>query len=165
MLTYERAHERLLHDPVSGDLIWKMDHWKKVKAGNIAGDRYRNGYRRVCIDSKEYLAHRVVWLMAHGEWPPREVDHINGIRDDNRLSNLRLAASSENKQNAGLRSDNKSGLTGVTWVPTRGKWRADIHLSRKQYCLGFFDTVDEAAAARTKAKAELHKFQPVARAA
>lgn len=164
MLTYERAHERLIHDAETGELVWKIDHWKKVKAGNIAGDLYGNGYRRVCIDSKDHLAHRVVWLMAHGEWPHGEIDHINGVRTDNRLVNLRVLTSSQNKHNHHGRSDNKSGFTGVSWFRSANRWRADITVDRKAIYLGSFHDINEAAAAYAKAKSELHTFQPVARA-
>lgn len=163
MLTYERAHERLMHDRDTGELFWKVSHWKRVKAGNVAGDKYRNGYRRVCVDSKEYLAHRVVWMMAYGEWPTNEIDHINGDRADNRLCNLRLATSTQNKQNTGRRSDNKSGRVGVSWQKNLGKWQAAITVNRKQRHLGFYPDIESAAMAYAKAKAELHKFQPVSR--
>lgn len=163
MLTFERAHERLIHDIESGELIWKIDFWKKVKAGCIAGDRYHNGYRRVCIDSKDYLAHRVVWLMTYGEWPAGEIDHINGIRDDNRIANLRLATSAQNKQNIGLRSNNKSGFQGVSWFVAAKKWRADIVKDHIQHYLGTFETPELAADFRELVKSHLHFFQPTSR--
>jgi hypothetical protein len=165
LLTFERAHERLIYDDKTGLLTWKIDHWKTVKAGRLAGDFYRNGYRRVCVDSKDYLAHRVVWLMIHGEWPDCEIDHINGDRTDNRIENLRLATSAQNKQNVGLKSSNRSGFTGVSWFKACKCWRADITLNGKAIYLGRFDTPEAAAEAYAKAKAELHTFNPVARAA
>lgn len=163
MLTYERAHERLRHDSESGELIWKVDFWKKVKAGKVAGDRYRNGYRRVCIDSQDYLAHRVVWLMAYGEWPEAEIDHINGVRDDNRLNNLRLATSAQNKQNVGLKSNNKSGFQGVTWFKKARTWRADIAKDHVKHYLGRFDTAAKADEFRDLVKFHLHTFNQTCR--
>lgn len=165
MLTYERAHERLICEAKSGLLTWKIDHWKRIKAGKPAGDFYGNGYRRVCVDSVGYLAHRVVWLMAYGEWPDGEIDHVNGDRSDNRISNLRLATAAENKQNIGLKANNKSGFTGVSWDRKSAKWKGTITLGGKAMHLGYFDTPEAAAEAYAKAKAELHTFNPVARAA
>lgn len=103
--------------------------------------------------------------MAYGAWPDGEIDHINGDRKDNRLENLRLATSSENKQNIGLKSNNRSGFTGVSWFAAAKKWRADITIAGKMRHLGRFDTPEAAAEAYAKAKAELHTFNPVARAA
>ncbi len=165
MLTFERAHERLRYDEVAGELYWKVDHWKKVKAGGVAGDKYGNGYRRVCIDSQSYLAHRVVWLMVTGKWPELQVDHINGNRSDNRIQNLRLATSGDNHQNAGRRADNTSGLVGVSRWKNTLKWRADITVAGRQKYLGTFEHPEDAHAAYLEAKSRLHTFNPVPREA
>jgi len=165
MLTYERAHDRLRQDPETGELYWKIDHWKKVKAGQVAGDLYRNGYRRVCLDSKDYLAHRVVWLMTYGVWPEVQIDHINGNRTDNRVCNLRAATSGENHQNLARRLDNSSGRIGVSQWARTGKWRADITVKGRQVYLGTFNTAEEADVAYREAKARLHTFNPIPREA
>lgn len=168
MLTYDEAHRLFSYDPETGLLTRRITTGKKSKAGMVVGHPYSNGYLRVGVGPRgacrEYLLHRLIWMMCTGSWPDGEIDHINGIRDDNRLSNLRVATSGENRQNSCRYATNKSGHRGVSWFRLAGKWRADITVSRKRLYLGTFDTVEAAAAAYTKAKSELHTFQPVARA-
>lgn len=76
------------------------------------------------------------------------IDHINHIKHDNRKSNLRIVTSSENRINIGIRSNNKSGVTGVTFDVTRNKWRSYLNINGKQIYLGRFDTIEEAKKAR-----------------
>lgn len=101
--------------------------------------------------------------MEHGEWPSKEIDHINGSRTDNRITNLRQATSAQNKQNARMRSDNSSGYPGVSWFKCCNKWRADIQGGRKQNYLGVFDTAELAHEAYEFAKSLLHTFSPSVR--
>ena len=107
--------------------------WNTCRAGTVAGAPGSGGYRYVNLtfDGKprRMLAHRVVWALATGAWPEVEIDHRNGIRDDNRLSNLREATRSQNKHNVGLSRRNTSGLRGVSWFRAGGRWRADIMAS------------------------------------
>ena len=82
----------------------------------VAGANVRSGdYIRVSFNGKEYPAHRLIWLLVYGQSPDQFIDHINGVRTDNRLANLRLASDAENKRNVGIRSHNTSGEKGVTW--------------------------------------------------
>lgn len=167
MITYEDAHRLFAYDPDTGLLTRRITTSKKAKAGLVVGNPYSNGYLRVGVGPrgacKEYLLHRLIWMMHAGEWPEGEIDHINGVRTDNRLANLRIATSGENRQNSCRYASNKSGYRGVSWFRVAGKWRADITVNRKAIYLGSFDDINEAAA-YTKAKSELHTFQPVARA-
>lgn len=75
-----------------------------------------------------------------GEWPPDEIDHINGVRDDNRWVNLRIATRGQNLCNARRRSDNTSGYKGVCWDANKGKWLASITINRKNKFLGHYET-------------------------
>jgi hypothetical protein len=84
------------------------------------------------------------------------VDHINGVRSDNRWCNLRLATQRQNSANQGLRTTNKSGIKGVSWEARRGSWRAQIVAGGKALFLGSFKTITEAKAARLAAEAEHH---------
>jgi len=98
----------------------------------------------------------LAWLFVHGFDPPQQIDHINGIRDDNRIANLRLATVAENSQNVGKQSNNKSGFKGVHWHARGKKFRAQIMANGKSKSLGLFHTAAEAAAAYDIAAAELH---------
>lgn len=119
----------------------------------------------VQVGRKKYRAHRIAWLLTHGEYPPHGIDHANGDKADNRLSNLRAATQAENGQNLKTKSNNTSGHPGVSWFKPVNKWRARIMLNRKEYGLGYFDSVEAAAEAYRKAKTELHTFQPTLRVA
>jgi hypothetical protein len=160
-LTLERANELFI---LTRDGLLLCRHSRpRARAGSEAGSYKGDGYKRVKVDYREYLAHKVVWLMTHGAWPKSEIDHINGIRDDNRPCNLREATSAENNQNKGRQRNNSSGLTGVDLFNNR--WRARIRVNKELMHLGYFDTPAEAAAAYAEAKKRLHTFQPVSRVA
>lgn len=113
------------------------------------------GYRRGSILSRRYMAHRVVFALFHGRWPEGEVDHINGIRDDNRPHNLREATHAENMKNQGARRGT-SRYCGV-YRHAAGKWCASCQNgSGKQVYLGWFDTEVAAAVAYDAAAREWH---------
>lgn len=129
-----------------------------VKAGTVAGSVYNGGYIRIGVGGTVYLAHRLAWFYVYGEWPNQELDHINRIRTDNRISNLRQANTAENCQNRSRRSDNTSGHPGVCWFKKREKWVARIAINQKRMHLGYFDDIDEAISAYEAAKKRLHHF-------
>ena len=162
-----RVYELLTYDPESGDFRWLVDRGKSKagKAGAIAGSNVGNGYRRIMIDGKSYLSHRLAWLYVHGAWPAKEIDHVNGSHSDNRIVNLREATSAENHQNLALSPRNTSGHTGVHWRKKERKWRAMIQIGRVQKSLGLYDSIEDAIAARVKGKAEKHLFNPFDRKA
>jgi HNH endonuclease len=109
------------------------------------------------IKNGEYKAHRLAWLITRGSWPIDQLDHINGIRDDNRLANLREASNLLNQQNQRLpRSNNKSGYLGVSWCSSRESFEARIRSQGKRLFLGYFSVADEAHAAYLQAKRLLH---------
>ena len=153
-LTAERLRELLAYDQDTGVFTWKVNV-SNVKAGGVAGGHNTKGYTHIKIDGRKHSAHRLVWLYAHGEWPPAEVDHINGIKADNRIVNLREATRSENAHN--LRkshADSKTGFLGV--APSYGKFKAHIMVDGKKKHLGYFPTPEEAHAAYLAAKRQLH---------
>lgn len=165
MLTAERLREALHYDHETGVFTWRSRTSNRVKIGDIAGAIDLNGYRLIGVDGRLYKAHRLAWLYVYGRWPVKQIDHINGVRDDNRFANLREATSGENHQNITRRSDNTSGFIGVTWHRQNMKWMAQIRVDGRYHYLGCFNTSEEANAAYLKAKADLHTFQPVPREA
>ena len=129
-----------------------------TKAGDIANCDDGGGYIRTEVFGKKYRAHRLAFLYITGEWPKNYVDHINGVRNDNRWVNLRDATKSVNQQNQRKPPvNNTSGYMGVIWHKQRGKWRVRIVVNSKQISLGFFDDVHEAGAHYLKKKRELHE--------
>lgn len=150
-LTQEYVRSRLDYDPESGVFKWKtIGDFKAnagtVRVGDVAGHVDYRGYVLIGIRRRRVLAHRVAWLWWHGFLPekPIVIDHINRIKSDNRICNLRLADRSQNVQNVGLRSNNTSGHRGVSYSAERGKWVAMIHHKKTAKPLGRFDTKEEA---------------------
>lgn len=110
------------------------------------------GYSIITIFCTKFMAHRVIWAYHYGEWPINEIDHINGIKRDNRLENLRDVTTSENQKNRCLAIINTSGSMGVGFHKRQKKWRAYIASEGKQYHLGTFKTQLEALEARRAAE-------------
>ena len=159
-LTAERLREILSYDPITGVFHWLIDASRRVKKGHVAGCKSVEGYLLIGINGRVYRAHRLAWLYVHGRWPSDLLDHRNGIPSDNWIKNLREATNADNGQNCAVQRNNTSGRPGVCWDIRRGKWRAYIKLDGKLRNLGRFDTIDDAAGARAKAKAAFHQFQP-----
>lgn len=149
--------EFLDYNPKSGLFIWKprTEHnfphenfrntWNSLNAGKNPGFLSKNGYTYIDVCKRRFLAHRLAWFLVHGVFPKRDIDHINGNRTDNRITNLRLASRSENLCNAKIRSDNTSGFKGVSFRKDTKKWSAKIKASGKPLNLGCFDSAEEAA--------------------
>lgn len=115
----------------------------------------KNGYRVIRIDDALYLAHRLAWFYVTGNWPANQIDHINGVRDDNRFSNLREATNLQNAHNRKY-NRNKSGFQGVR--KENSKWLAEIKINYKAVRLGLFNTPEEAHCAYLIAKRQHHPF-------
>lgn len=155
-LTHMRLKELLDYDPETGMFTWKISNRNSpIKIGSEAGTLDSGGYCQIKIDGTHYKAHRLAWLYVHNNWPKYQIDHINGIRADNRLANLRAATSSENSQNQRCANkDSKTGLLGI--YPHGKKYVAQIRLNGKTHRLGIFQTPEEAHEVYLKAKRELH---------
>jgi hypothetical protein len=153
------AREILDYNPETGVFKWKWrdDMRKNDNAritGKSAGSVVSSGYLKIKINNRRYLAHRLAWLIVHGEWPPKQIDHIDCDKLNNRIANLRLANNQENQRNCGLQKNNSTGIKGVYWHKSRGKFVAEISVGDKRRHLGYFDTLAEATAARHAAEAE-----------
>lgn len=143
----------------TGLLRWKISPSPKIKAGAIAGTKTKRGYIRVMYEQQSYMAHLLIWAIAHGEWPAHEVDHRDRVRDHNRLDNLRPASEWLNALNKSVGKSNTSGVKNVSFHRRTGKWWARIAVgNRKRKSLGLFDTV-EAAAAAYRAAETIHHGQ------
>jgi hypothetical protein len=144
-LTINRLHELLSYDPATGNFMWKVGR-QGTNKGQPAGGLDNRGYRFIRIDGRRYYAHRLVLFYESGEWPPEQVDHINGAKGDNRRSNLRLATPSQQSANSKLAVNNTSGAKGVVWSKRRRKWQVQvINFGTKH--LGYYTNFDDARAA------------------
>jgi hypothetical protein len=155
-LDSKRLKELLDYNPETGIFIRKITTGGQ-KAGAIAGKQRRDGYVDVNISPKRYMAHRLAWFYVYGVWPNKMLDHINGIRNDNKISNLREVTNSENQQNRNkVRKDSKSGFQCVNYKPKHKKWEAYITLNGIKKHIGHFNSPEEAHAAYLVKKKELH---------
>ena len=148
-LTQQRLQELLDYDPETGVFVWRKSPrsgWEGKQAGSV----HSKGYVHIRIDGKGYKAHRLAWLYVHGDWPSGEIDHINRVKTDNRMSNLRDVDGSVNAMNRKVRSTNASGVSGVRQRSDNGKWSVKIG----QKYIGSFPTFDLAVNARQQAEKE-----------
>lgn len=155
-LTAERLREVLDYDPETGvftRLVWTSNC---VRVGDaVRGCPDGDGYLRIRVDKASYQSHRLAWLWVHGEWPVYQIDHINGVKHDNRLINLRDVTQSVNTQNLKrARANNASSLLGV--APDYHRWKSQITADGVTFHLGTFDTPEEAHRAYIGAKRLLH---------
>lgn len=139
-LDSDTANSVLKYDPEAGLLFWKARpvgmfkserHWKTFRTRFEGKEAFTStchyGYRQGQIFGKRYVAHRIIWLMVHGNWPKQDIDHINGNRQDNRLFNLRSVSRSDNLRNTKIRKDNLSGVPGVFWRSDTGAWSVRVN--------------------------------------
>lgn len=155
----------LSYDPDTGLMTWKhrspemftderyCGRWNTKHAGKPAfATVTRDGYRCGRIFGRAYLTHRVAYAIHHGKWPDKQIDHISGVKTDNRIVNLRDVSPTENLRNAAMPSNNTSGVCGVYWHKCSGKWRGMIRAHGKLCHLGLFEKFDDAVAARAAAE-------------
>lgn len=153
---------QLLHyDPDTGALIWRKrisdPRWSRRWAGQPAlSSQHPEGYLKGAIFARHVLAHRVAFAMYHDRWPTL-VDHINGMRSDNRIANLREVSLSENRMNSKRPVTNTSGHMGVSLCKATGEWWACIRVGGVTMSLGYFKDKSDALAAREAAE-KMHGF-------
>lgn len=149
----ENIREAFEYDAETGVLVrlFKGGHRRTVGT-----KKAHDGYTKVGFNGAEYVAHRLIWWLVHGELPCGFIDHVNGDKSDNRLCNLRLATDAENKRNVGMRSHNTSGFKGVTWDKTNRRWLAHATFNGRAVHLGRHPTREAAADAYRNFARENH---------
>lgn len=152
MIDLDELKRRISYDPETGIFKRNIDTSWHAKKGNVIHSPEKDGYLRVGVCGYRYRAHRLAWFYHYGEWPEGEIDHINGIRYDNRISNLRVVSRSDNRMNCAKSSKNTSGFIGVTWDKSKSKWQASIQVGGKQIHIGRFVDINDAAEARRLAE-------------
>lgn len=161
--------DRLVYNPDTGIFVWRirdlkyfkndrdMNAWNTRYAGKIAGHLNKHhGYWIIVINNKNYRAHRLAWLYING-YMPNELDHVNHMKADNRIINLREVTHLQNSKNKTLHKNNTSGITGVYFNKDKQRWAAQIRSKGKNIHIGYFNTIEEATAERIAAETK-HGF-------
>ena len=156
MITQERLKELVSYNPETGVFVWISNNGMKAKAGNIAGRIGAYGYSVFSVDGRVYFAHRLAWLYINGEFPRNNIDHLNGVRDDNRIANLRDVTQQINCQNHRKQNGNKKELIGACFDKATGKYKAQIMHNGVNFHIGRFDTQEQAHMAYVETKRSIH---------
>ena len=158
----EKLRAAIDYNPETGKLFWRVrqpdfcsndnarTRFNRFHAGKEIGHLNADGYIKFQFWNCTIIAHRAAWAIYYGEWPAEQIDHINGQRDDNRITNLRSVSARVNSQNKAIPANNKSGHIGVFYCNTSKKWVAKLQGKR----LGQFATSEMAINARQKAEGE-----------
>lgn len=142
---------------VDGAFFWKIAPNGRVPVGKPCGNRNKDGYLRIQVERRIYMAHHLVWLWHHGTMPKLYIDHIDRNKANNRIENLREVSHAENMQNQGTtHKSNKSGFLGVSWCKKQKKWVAQIGVNKIKKYLGAFEEKELAHKAYLAEKQKLH---------
>ena len=136
--------------------------WIKLTARNVeVGQQFgycnNRGYRAGRLKGNMYYEHRLIWFYVHGIWPKEYIDHANGVKDDNRIENLREATNQQNQFNKKSSAGATSQYKGVYWDKLNSKWLVKYRYKGKLYHVGRYECEIEAAEAYRKATENLHK--------
>ena len=155
MITQEILKQNLFYDKYTG--LFSRLKSARLSNNGFVGSIQTHGYRAISVNSKLYRAHRLAWLYVYGEFPKKQIDHINGNRDDNRIDNLREVTVSENACNK-RNPQGSNQYLGVTKKKCKNKykWCARIMINKKAKHIGYFDSVEDARNAYLLAKSHYH---------
>lgn len=157
MLTADYVKTLLNYDPETGVFFWTdkaHGKAKNKKAGYLDADKYL----KIRINYKQYLLHRIAWLIVYGVWPENQIDHIDGDPQNNRISNLRDVDARINQHNRKkAASNNMICFLGVSKTKKGRPYRARIKICGVEKNIGRFDTAEDAHKAYLKAKRKLHE--------
>lgn len=156
-VTIAKIRNTLRYNPKTGVFIRRVSsRANKANAGDIAGGKNNQGYIQIRVGGLLMKAHRLAWVLFFGEWPNKDIDHIDGNRSNNKISNLRLSSRAMNGQNR--KRPNKNNSSAFLGARKHGsKWQAKIFANGRDVHLGTFDTPRAAHVAYVKAKRSLHK--------
>ncbi|TFH72404.1 HNH endonuclease [Gammaproteobacteria bacterium LSUCC0112] len=154
MPSHEELKNTFTYSGETGLLYWKKRNSNRIKIGDAAGSLSNLGTIQLRINGRLFSAHRVIWAIVHGYEPPADlvIDHIDGVRSNNRISNLRLVTQAENTRNTRIGRRNKSGVLGVSFKKSKRRWIAIISDHGKSIYLGSFIKKEGAIKARRYAQ-------------
>jgi hypothetical protein len=158
-VTQARLKELVSYDPLTGVFTWNVAP-KYGHVGDVFGSQAPDGYLLGKLDKRSYRVHRLAWLYMTGQWPVHQVDHINHVRNDNRIANLRDVTSAQNHHNRRRATHSSSGSLGVGWHKRDKIWQAHIERAGVRLHLGYFSDLDDALAARKNAELLIHPSRP-----
>ena len=147
------VREWVRYNPETGAFTWRKSGPYK-KAGAKAAHRASGGYCRISLYNRLVYAHRAAFVLMLGRWPAQFADHVDGDPSNNKWSNLREATLQQNNHNAKRPRTNKTGVKGVSYLKTRGVYRARAWVNGRQRSLGCYETAEQAHAAYCKAVKE-----------
>lgn len=145
----ETVGRLLIYDSETG-LFTRRIQSGRARAGDPAGFMHPSGYVMICLQSYDYMAHNLAWLITYGEFVFRQIDHRDNVKHHNWIGNLRKSSQQENCANRVMRKDNTSGIKGVSFDKASGLWVAKMG-SGPGSNLGRYPTKEEAAAVRQSA--------------
>lgn len=162
-LTQQVLNDTLFYNPLTGKLVWKPRD-RSLFRSDVSHKQYHKrfvgkpaltadngeGYLTGTVLGHRVKAHQVIWVMTYGQLPEKgyEIDHINGVRSDNRLENLRAVSKHTNGKNQRLQSRNTTGVAGVSWYKPTKKWLVRINIDKETVCGGYFTSFQEACEIR-----------------
>lgn len=148
MINQQLLKHFLNYDPETGLFTWRVRTSNRIRVGDVAGTMDTNGYLRIGVCGKVRSAHRLVWLYVYGYFPEQDIDHADGDRTNNRLSNLRECSRSQNLINKPIQDNNVTGVKGVCWSKDKKRWEAYAKKKGVKIRLGMYKNFDDAVAAR-----------------
>jgi hypothetical protein len=156
-ITQEELKKILNYSPETGVFKWRVSASSRAQVGDIAGCITGEGYRLITYNKCQYKAHRLAWVYIYGNISDKIfIDHVNGKKDDNSITNLRLCSNAENQRNVGISTRNTSGFKGVHLDKSTGNWRVRPTLNGKAVHVGTYKNKLDAVAAYRKFCIENH---------
>ena len=151
-ITKEEVRNLYKYDKDTGELTRLIATSNSVKASETIKGKDAYGYLQTRIRGRYYKVHRIIWLYVFGELPKEQIDHINHIRDDNRLCNLREVTHQENAKNVSMNNKNTSGVVGVRFNKGMNRWVSRIMVNQRSFWLGCYEDKEDAINARKEAE-------------
>lgn len=155
MITQQELKDALHYDPETGLFTWRRTVSSKAPKGSHPNGVDKDGYLTLMFKGKFLRQHRVAWFYTYGVWPEKQLDHINGVRSDNRIVNLRACDEQDNNRNRAVSRNNTSGVSGVSFQ--QGKWMVRIRTDKqRRVFFGYFDDIELAELVAAEAREKYH---------